>query len=631
MNRKSIDDNRRNKLLYDPNQRRLQRLGAFSMNENTEDEDVENTEEEQVEESQNDVSQQENLEGQNVSQQQETQEEAQQNSNSIRNTALTAARNVRNVAAQKAKQVASKVAMRVVTFILANPWILGILAIVVFLLLIIIMMGAGESSNLSGHMGLSGYEYYAVDNLCETVRVYNPSTNTYTKELDFETEYIPGVVYAEVGSFSDAPEVLKLFAVAARSFAITMLDDSCTIEGSARVQAFTYDEDVLSTITAEDHIVMQSVMDTYGLVAVKDDELLRTYYDAACYQGEDTDNYFIGYGSLTLGSLHIQSIPKSWANNQLMMTYINGSKNSSILCWSNHGYGISAYGSYYLATQQNYTMEDLLTYYNGNVKLYSIYQGVSNNYTLATSEGTNDILTMALSDLLASKGSSVEEFNEYLLSNILNAGIGTREAAIATAIITVGELYQNYGVRIPYTLCGQHYCTDMYSNGVNVNRPGTSFFGVDPNWGSVISNSSNGTYRYYYEGSWAVYTRYGPDCSGFISWLLHNAGFETTVLGSTAQGNFGAKHALNGTQVGVPGDLLWNSGHVMFVVGVDTEAKVYYIAHASGGSDGVKISTMPFYSPGNYAIDMANWYENNRMDVTEEEFVEMFRNGYVDY
>ena len=150
MNRKSIDDNRRNKLLYDPNQRRLQRLGAFSMNENTEDEDVENTEEEQVEESQNDVSQQENLEGQNVSQQQGTQEETQQNTSSLRNTALTAARNARNIAAQKAKQVvskvASKVAMRIVTFILANPWILGILAIVVFLLLIIIMMGAGESS-----------------------------------------------------------------------------------------------------------------------------------------------------------------------------------------------------------------------------------------------------------------------------------------------------------------------------------------------------------------------------------------------------------------------------------------------------------------------------------------------------
>ena len=150
MDRKSIKNNRRNKLLYDPNQRRLQRLGAFSMNENTEDEDVENTEEEQAEESQNDVSQQENLEGQNVSQQQGTQEETQQNTSSLRNTALTAARNARNIAAQKAKQavskVASKVAMRIVTFILANPWILGILAIAVFLLLIIIMMGAGESS-----------------------------------------------------------------------------------------------------------------------------------------------------------------------------------------------------------------------------------------------------------------------------------------------------------------------------------------------------------------------------------------------------------------------------------------------------------------------------------------------------
>ena len=152
MNRKSIDDNRSNKLLYDPNQRRLQRLGAFSMNENTEyeDEDVENTEEEQPQEVQNNVSEANALDEQNTNQQQEGQDETQQNTSSLRNTALTAARNARNIAAQKAKQVvskvASKVAMRIVTFILANPWILGILAIVVFLLLIIIMMGAGESS-----------------------------------------------------------------------------------------------------------------------------------------------------------------------------------------------------------------------------------------------------------------------------------------------------------------------------------------------------------------------------------------------------------------------------------------------------------------------------------------------------
>ena len=183
MDRKSINNNRRNKLLYDPNQRRLQRLGAFSMNENTEyeDEDVENTEEEQVEESQNDVSQQENLEEQNVSQQQGTQEEAQQNSNSIRNTALTAAR---NAAAQKAKQVASKVAskvaMRIVTFILANPWILGILAIAVFLLLIIIMMGAGDSPSNS-----------SLNSSCDTSSD-EANIVTFIKQFEGETESCDG-------------------------------------------------------------------------------------------------------------------------------------------------------------------------------------------------------------------------------------------------------------------------------------------------------------------------------------------------------------------------------------------------------------------------------------------------------
>ena len=638
MNRKRGVNNSENKLLYDPNQRKQRRLGAFSMEENVSDDEENSEEVEQEEETQGEEKSTEEQENQTLEDNGSDSSENSGTGNEEDKTRSTTG-TLKNITMNTAKSLGGKflkilgsAVSKILTFLLANPIVLAIIVGIIILLIVIILIFAAfeEENNRSTRTGLYGYEYFHVDNICDTVKVYNPDTGTYTRELDFETEYIPGVVYAEVGGFSDSPEVLKLFSVAARSYALTTLDESCTIEGSARVQAFTFDESAFETITADDHPIMQAVMDTYGLVAVKNGELMRTYYDAACYRGEDSNNYLIGYGSLTLGEEHQQSIPKSWAEGKGIMTYINGSKRNNTQCWGNHGYGISQYGAYYLATQQGYLMEDLLTYYNGDVSIYSIYEGVSTNYTLATSSGTSDILTMSLRDFLESQGTSVEAYNEYILSNIISAGVGTRDAAIVTAVSLVGSLYQYYGVRIPYTLCGQHYCVDMISNGTNVNRAATSFYGVDPNWGSTISNSSTGVYRYYYQGSWATYTRYGPDCSGFISWVLHNAGFNTTVLGADTQGNLGTKHALNGTQVGEPGDLLWHSGHIMIIVGVDTSSQVYYIAHAASGSQGVKINTVSFNSPGDYAVDMTEWYENNRLDITDEEFIERFRAGYVD-
>ena len=512
--------------------------------------------------------------------------------------------------------------------------VIAIMIAVIFGLLVLTASGMFEegssgSGSSSGKPGLNGYAHYEPDNFCKTVTVYNHDKTIYTRELDFETEYLPGVLYAEVRGFADSPEVLKLFAIAARSYALKAINSDCTIEGSPYVQAFEFDETTLASVTADTHPIKKSVMDTYGLVAVKNNELMKFYYDAACYRGEDATNYHIGYGSLTLGSEQIQKIPKSWDNSGILY-YINKSKENNRECYQGHGYGISQYGAYYLATQENKTMQDLLKYYAGDVKLYSIYQGVGNNYTMVTSAGTDGILTMALGDFLESKGTSATEYNEYMLQNIINAGVGTREAVIQTAVSLVGNLYQQYGVRLPYALCGQHYCSDMYnSNNVNVNRHGTSFYGVDPAWGSEIHNKADGTYKYWYNGAWAVYTRYGPDCSGFISWLLHNAGFSTTVLGADAQGRLGTQSALNGTQVGEPGDLMWTDGHIMVIVGVDTSTKQYYIAHASGGSQGVKINTIPFKQSGYYAVDMDDWYSKNKRNISNEDFMAEYRAGYV--
>ena len=133
--------------------------------------------------------------------------------------AKDAAKNAAKQAGKAVGKVIGMIGKKLLAFLLANPWVLLILGIAIVVILIILIV-AGDTGGENKRFGLYGYDYFQVENICDTVKVYNPDTDTYTSELDFETEYIPGVVYAEVGLFSDAPEVLKLFAVAARSYAL---------------------------------------------------------------------------------------------------------------------------------------------------------------------------------------------------------------------------------------------------------------------------------------------------------------------------------------------------------------------------------------------------------------------------
>lgn len=246
------------------------------------------------------------------------------------------------------------------------------------------------------------------------------------------------------------------------------------------------------------------------------------------------------------------------------------------------------------------------------------------NLLATTSDNLDNVLTRSLKSALNSQGISVEEFNEYLLTNILAAGVGTRDAAVAAAISLVWTLYDAYGLRIPYTMCGQHYCSDVYMKDTttNVNRSAISFYGIDPNWGVELN-----PYRYID----SLYSRYGPDCSGFVSWILHNAGFDNShVLGAVAQGEMGPQYSLS-SFVGQPGDVLSNSEHIMFIVGVDTQNKLYYVAHASGGSSGTKISTLSFSNTSYKITDMSSWYAEHAVytEANEDEFIAAYRAGYV--
>ncbi len=635
MNRKrGVNNNNNNKLLYDPNQRQQKRLGAFSMDENN------NKEEEQNTNTETGANTNENSNNELNNNQNELENKKEDTNNTTEQSDNESGEDENKTLLGGKRTVAGRVAAKVLMFLLANPVTWLFLGVFFLILIIVVILGGGaDTSSSNGNlMGLYGYPYYELNNYCEKVTVFwenrdGDRIRENSEPLDFETEYLPGVLYAEVRGFQDSPETLQAVVIAARSYAAQYISSTgnCEIPGTSyNFQAFpTNYEDVLPTATVDDSPLMQAVMATYGLVIVRDGTLIRAAYDSTCYRGENDEYYFIGYGDNYYdGDTPMeQYIPKSWAENHSgMMGYINESKAENELCSGNHGGGLSQYGTYYLTTTQGYTVEEVLDYYYNIVDIYSIYPTVSSNYTLSTSEGLNDVITSSLRYVLESMGTSVEAFNDYMLSEIINAGVGTRDAAVVSAVSMVAGLYQYYGIRIPYAYGGQHGRV-MDHNGVDINRTATTFYGVDPNWGSRITPYTvpfeNGSTTYYY---------YGPDCSGFISQVLYNAGFDNDVATSGTQGNYGPKRSLieNGRPTGQPGDLMWHEGHIMMIVGVDEAAQVYYIAHASGGKQGVKINSVSFSESGEYVVDMTEWYANNALEITDEEFIERFRNGYVD-
>ncbi len=518
----------------------------------------------------------------------------------------------------------------------------------------IIMTAVGGGADYNPRLGLYGFPYYELKKNCETVKVYNPVTDTYTRELDFETEYVPGVMAAEVGEFTDSYELLKAFAIQIRDYALYEInyaphDTGCVLEGSSGFQNFTFDEEQLATVTNENNVIAQAAAETFGLIGVKGDRIARGDYDMACYRSQDDNYYYVEYGGETIGEKKLQPIPKTW-NYRYLENLANNNR-----C-SGHGDGASQVGAYYLTKEEDYSYLDVLKYYNGNeLEIQSIYKNAGT--ASETSTGSNDIINVPLRDFLNSKGTSVEALNEYILSNVLQVGIGTREAAVQVAVSLINGLYTYYQARIPYTLCGQRGSCDTMLNSQNqrVNHSAKSFYGVDPYWGSRIhgtqTSSDDGTcvgtpnpdewsYCYRTERNkpkkWLNYAYYGPECAGFITWILHNAGFIAPVGGAQYFKDLtGSNEPLKADRaVGVPGDLLVkeSGGHVTMIVGVDNERKVYLVAEASGGSSGTKISSKKFDEAEYTVVDMTSWYNDSshKLDLTNEEFIEKYRNGYID-
>lgn len=213
-------------------------------------------------------------------------------------------------------------------------------------------------------------------------------------------------------------------------------------------------------------------------------------------------------------------------------------------------------------------------------------------------------ITVPIDEFLESKGSSLDDFNQYIVNEVRKAGLGTREGVVTAAVSLIGGLCQNYQARLPYTMGGAHPA-NYY--GIPTS-PGNSCGNVGI-WGSKINNGSGSRMCNY-----GPYYYSGPDCSGFVSWAIHNGGYKSVSLLAESFGSLGSTHSMAGFS-GKPGDILFNSHHVVMIVG--EEGNNYLIAEASSGENGTRITTEPKASGRYTVVDMTEFYNNDANKISD--------------
>lgn len=224
---------------------------------------------------------------------------------------------------------------------------------------------------------------------------------------------------------------------------------------------------------------------------------------------------------------------------------------------------------------------------------------------------------------LRSNGSSVSAFNNTLLETVKKDGIGSRQAVVDAAMLLVNT-FATYNMKIPYSYYGgwNHY-DGGNPNDHNFNV--RSYYGLNPYFGETIM--IGGRMGYYNSNYNKTYYYLGLDCSGFVTWSLHNGGVIHRldrakcykVSPNDRSGNYAecgsdggtvkAYPASSTTYIGQPGDVLSSDSHVMLVLKYNKDNNSYIFAEAGGKDKGILIREKKLSSLDNYSIvDMSNYY-----------------------
>lgn len=220
----------------------------------------------------------------------------------------------------------------------------------------------------------------------------------------------------------------------------------------------------------------------------------------------------------------------------------------------------------------------------------------------------------------------IEEENDFLdnvlKSKIANAGYQTRAGAVAAARFLTLEFkykiayfYENGRLltndKKDYVDGeGRYYHTGLYLHESKFEDIAASAYGPEI-WGCNM-----------YTKTLRMKTPNGLDCSGFISWLLLNAGFDVGDAGAGIDeektndlDDLGIKHDINEENLNKKkfkvGDLFSRYGHIGILIGMDNEN--YYVAEALDYDLHVNTYTNEelLNSDWQYIILLDNLYKND--------------------
>lgn len=467
-----------------------------------------------------------------------------------------------NKKAKQAKDTQAAVA------ILKNPLTIKILLII--LVVVVCILGFALLISIITNMSNSSIAFGGMYQVrCKEMTViYVDKNNGYEvtgTETFSLTDYVAGVVAAEVGGFVNK-EVYKTYALAARTFGLKYASEDCTIEGSARKQAF---KDITESTDESSKLIYEAVQETEGQVLISNNELYPVAYDAFCYIDKDSNYYTL--------SQKEQKIPTDWVESNIGNYYYkncpcNASDKSMTDCWSSngswrdggHGGGMSQYGAYYLATELGYTYDEILNYYYGDdgitISSNSFIGSIAGLEIKDTTSG--NLLQEPITSFLNSKGSSLEEMNAFIHDSVVKNGVGTRAGVVTAAVSMINYLYDNFNTSLPYYWGGNSQTIGL------------------PKKIGVYSPSAPSSYT----GRTNYYISF--DCSGFVSWAIKNGGYELPRLTTSGFHSYFSHNSCNikdSDCIGQPGDLINSNGcHVQIIIAVDQENGKYYIAESSG-------------------------------------------------
>lgn len=476
----------------------------------------------------------------------------------------------------------SNLARKALEFIVKHPYAAIAIGVVIIIFLILVITnienemsgkkGTHCTYNLkgvstSGEVKLEGLQVELIN--CDGTA----SNYTVLETVDFE-KYVLGVALAEIGP-SSPDEAIKAQIVAARGFALTRNSGMCPGNQDGCFYGYNASTGKIRMRACEaDQVYWDYDKDIYrqdrGAISVYSPEINSgSLWKSAL--DETTKEHVLQLANEVKGKVLVDS-----TKNVVSTNYV-ASTSSQFISLANEGKNYEEILSTVYTNSDGFSSGECSSY--GNID-YGDY--------VLSSDG-HEILHQPIDSFLRSKGTSLEEFNSLIESNVEKAGYGTRAGVVAAAVTLIGELGNNYNVKVPYFWGGGHF------DGVVVGALNT--------WGTTQCHTyaNNTSYNYC-----------GLDCSGFVSWAVKNGGFS---IGSTT--NYARtlpnvrKVTLSNSAVMEPGDLLESDGHVILIIGIEESTGNYICAEASGNSAGVLFTRRPFNCSGYWGVDMEGFYETH--------------------